>query len=500
MNKSMKNALLIGLLMANLGGLGGQNVPAKTTYPPIKTVTPRGSILKGIQIPPLKFNKPSIQESRLDRGVRMWKVEDSSLPMVSVEFFFDGGLNAESLESAGVLSAMLSLMENGGAGKLTSDETARKLALLGAKISFDVAYEHWSIRLTVLKSHFDESFKIFSDILLNPEMPEQRLKIIQSKMMSDVKRRNNRPPSVANRKMIELLYGGFRRGYSLQPSDIKKINTKQLKTELQRRLQKSKIIVTASGDIKGMYLDTYVKRLLAGFPKPQGDTELKKEKLSFKTLNKLSHKSKGKILLVEFPQAVQASILTAGYLPRHNHPDFYALQVGNYILGGGSFNSRLMKEIRVKRGLAYYAYSYNAFFGQEGRFAASTATRAPKTDQTLKLLLSTVQNLKRGVSTAELGLARSAILNSLIFEFENPAAYLKSEVRYFWHKMPRGYPSTLPASIRKVNSRQVTKVTRRYLNSDQLFIIVVGPAGLKKSLEKIRPVILINPETDMKGY
>ncbi|MDH5656360.1 MAG: insulinase family protein, partial [Spirochaetia bacterium] len=187
-------------------------------------------------------------------------------------------------------------------------------------------------------------------------------------------------------------------------------------------------------------------------------------------------------------------IFTGTYVPPHNSPDFYALQAGNYILGGGSFNSRLMREIRTIRGLAYYAYSRNIFQKKTGYFASGAGTRIDKVSESLSLMLEIIGGMKAPVKEQELDLARESIINSLVFQFDNPEDILDNEIRFINHGMPENYLKMFPEKINALSREQISKAFQKHIKTDSMHIAVAGPASLKAELETIRPVIVIKPE------
>ena len=450
------------------------------------------NILSGIQIPELEIRQPPMEEKRLPSGALLLSAQDDSLPFLTLELSFVGGENTESPENAGTLRALANLLEIGGAGELDGDQVAEALARLGAKLSISSDYEYWSVTLTFLRQDFWAATSLLSDILLKPRLPDDRLDVVKNSLLTGIRQRNDRPDRAGRRKMGEILYPGLRRGTSLQESDVTKLTVENLRTDLERRLRAENLMVAVSGDIAGLDIEGFLGNLTVGFPE---NTASETEDIRYETLASAPQKFAGKIVLVKFPQAVQASIAMALHLPAHNHPDFYALQVGNYILGGGSFNSRMMSEIRAKRGLAYSAYSYNTFRSVFGRFNAGSGTRLAHAPETVRLMLDMVgQMRKEEVSEKELGLAREAILNSLVFSYEDPAAFLNSEIRFRRHRMPENYLNIFPEKIRAITREEIRNAFRKYVDPQKLVIVVSGPESLVPELEKIRPVTVIDPE------
>src|SRR5690606_11118517 len=220
----------------------------------------------------------------------------------------------------------------------------------------------------VLRPDLPQALKLLEDLLLKPKLGAAELEVIKARMRSSLERRNDRPSPIAQRKLLELLYPGSRRGHALQKADVERISRDAIRQELDRRLRAANITVALSGDFQAARKPTLrrLESILKRMPNPEKspEREVIERRGPFE-----DHAAAGRILLVKYP-AVQAVVVVGGYLPAHNDESFYSLQVMNHILGGGSFNSRLMREIRVKRGLAYYAYSGTSFFSRDGRFSA----------------------------------------------------------------------------------------------------------------------------------
>ena len=464
----------------------------------------RDTILDGLTLEPIAFNPPPVAETELTGGAHLFTAADDTLPYVTLSFYFLGGTQAESLHpentsdagGPGSLQAALELMETGGAGARSGEEVAELLAGLGAKLEFQSEYEFWSAKLTILKKDFPKGLELLEDTLLRPRLPAERLQIIQHGMLAALDRRNDDPASIAARKMNEVLFAGYRRGYSLQPEDERALSVPAIRGELNRRLRPGGLFVGASGDVAGLNLETRLNRLIEQFPSVNRTVPIERETISETSdpafLKRIAS-LRGRILLVDKP-AAQSVINIAGFLPARNHPDMYALQTGNYILGGGSFNSRLTREIRVRRGLAYYAYSYNDFDTTIGRFVAGSGTRSFLAHKTLQLMLETIGGMQTNVATTDLSLARDAILNSLAFQFDSPEDAVFQAFRNRMQKMPENYLQNFPPKIRALGAGDLSAVARKYLRPEDLFIVVAGPADLKSKLEEVRPVIVIAPE------
>ncbi|MCR9144216.1 MAG: insulinase family protein [bacterium] len=468
----------------------------------------RSNILEGLSLDPIRFQPPAVTREDLSGGARLFTAADDSLPYVNLSFYFVGGTQAESLSAGagspaiggpGSLEAALKLLETGGGGDRSGDELAATLAAMGAKLSFKSEYEFWSVTLTVLKKDFAVGLGLMEDVLLRPRLPQDRLQIIQNGMLAGIKRRNDDPARIAARKMNEALFAGSRRGYSLQTRDVNALNITALRADINRRLRPGGLYVAAAGDIADLNLKDRLNRLIDQFPSAKETRTISREapNASAPLADQIRAKLRGRILLVNKP-AAQAVIQIAGFLPARSSGDMYALQTGNYILGGGSFNSRLTREIRVRRGLAYYAYSYNDFDATIGRFVAGSGTRTFLAHKTLQLMLDTIKGMQTPVPATDLALAQDAILNSLAFQFDSPEDAAYHVFRNRLHGMPENYLANFPGRVRALSPADLSAVARKYLKTEDLLIVVAGPAALKEKLEAIRPVIVVEPEGQLR--
>ncbi|MBX7058151.1 MAG: insulinase family protein [Leptospirales bacterium] len=457
----------------------------------------RQGLLDGLQFPPMQFQAPQIERRNLAGGQVQWlAAPDSSLPFFTLSFNFSGGLDRERIGEAGLLQSTLQMLDQGGAGDLDGAARSALLGRLGGSIGFDAGYSSWSVSIRFLKKDYAEAMRLLREALLNPRFPEEELPVIQRGLLSAIERRNDRPESVAARRMNELLYPGLRRGYSLQAANVQSLSVAAMRAELRRRLSRQSMVIASAGDWSGLPLAADLESLLQKLPTANelpppeagGMSELLRRRPA-------ADPYRNRILLVDTP-AAQAVIALGAYLPQHASPQFYALQTGNYILGGGSFNSRLMREIRVQRGLAYYAYSYNDFGARDGEFNAGSATRNSQAADTLRLMLQMIPELSRGVSQSELKLAQDSILNGFAFQFSTPEETVSNELRFLRDGLPPNYLQQFPAQIRAVRSEQIAE-SAQLLQAENLFVVVAGPAALKAELEKIRPVVVVQPETPL---
>lgn len=469
----------------------------------------KGGVLDGVKIHPLDWKSPGIRTVAIDPSATLYVLKDETLPLVNLRLIFEGGSSSEGKQH-GIKSALAQAMKLGGAAGRSGETIADELAGLGASLDIGSTEESFIISLSCLKGDFPAAMRILEDVLLRPDFRPEVLSVIQASMKTGVQRRNDRPESIAQRKLREVMLLPDLRGHSMTLEDIEHINLDAVRESHRELFARRTLHIALDGDIDSLTAPdaTIPAGAMAPAPGPAGRPAYEDMLLSLVQkmpavtspyrvfeAEKPAHgltALRGKILLVN-KDVSQAVVSVGTFLPQHNAEDFYGLQAGNYILGGGSFVSRLMQEVRAKRGLAYYSYSRNDFEARFGRFVASSGTRADRTAETLRVMLEVMEGMNH-IPPDELKLAVDSIVNSLVFEYDNPGRVLGSEIRFRMHRMPTNYLEHFQQRLGQVRTTEVSDVFARNVHSKDLWIVVVGPSSLKQDLEKLRPVVVVEPE------
>lgn len=446
-----------------------------------------GNILEGMKTKPLSYQAPKIKTTQIDSNATLYSLTDDTLPLVNLRLVFEGG-SASEAENFGAYSALASYLKLGGAGNRSGEQIADALASIGASIDIGASDDSFVVSLSVLNSDFDAAFSILEDVLLKPKFDVAILPVIQSSMKTGIQRRNDRPESIAQRKLREVMFLPDRRGHSLQISDIDKLSIDIIKQVYANIFSRRNLHIALDGNLTGLNAETKIVTLINSMPKVTKAYSVYENEMSPTGIESL----RGKILLVK-KDVSQAVVTLSTFIPAHNDQSFYTLQAGNYILGGGSFVSRLMQEVRAKRGLAYYSSSRNDFDARYGRFIAGSGSRVDATAETLKVMIDVIKSMDH-ISNDELKLASDSIINSLVFQYDNPSRLLAQEIRFKIHKMPSNYLDEFQSNMNQVTTADVKRSFAKYIDTSKMWIVIVGPESLKSELEKFRPVVVIDPE------
>jgi len=192
----------------------------------------------------------------------------------------------------------------------------------------------------------------------------------------------------------------------------------------------------------------------------------------------------------------QATVVLGHLGVRFNNPDLYALRVMNHILGGSGLNSRLMREIRSDRGLAYtVGSSLGAGVRDLGTFRVAGGTKPQTATEMISLMIKNLRDIQKDVKPEEVEAAKEAIINSFLFTYTSKSAIVAQQIFLEFHDLPRDYMRTYPGKIARVTREDVLRVAKQYLHPDHLIILVVGDEKkFDRSLSQFGTARTIRPD------
>ena len=285
-------------------------------------------------------------------------------------------------------------------------------------------------------------------------------------MLEALRRKNDDPDSISSRLLSEAVFPGHPFGRTAQRSAVEKFTRADLLQLHQSYFRPDNIWLAASGDFDGGELLVLLQEHFADWT-AAGTPVL--------SLPELPQSPSGRVLIAD-KKIPQTSIMMGHVGINKDNPDYFALRVANYILGGGGFNSRMMREVRSNRGLAYSVYS--TF--QQGRrlpelFVASSETKTASTLEVVALMRQLMQQMiNEPVSENELQLAKQSIINSFVFAFTDSHSVVSRKLRLDFYDYPAGYLETYQDNVAAVTVADVQRVSAAYLKPDMLQIVLVG--------------------------
>ncbi|TGK87019.1 insulinase family protein [Leptospira noumeaensis] len=445
-----------------------------------------GEFVRDLQFKPLVFEVPEITSINHPSGVEIFSYKNSEFPIVYADLYVYHGKKHLGKRSVEVSKLLEDSWELSGSKTFPKEKFLETLEFYGASFSVSIDYEKTVFSFAYLKSTEKDVLPVIQSFFDHPNLDESLVITTKGKLTDEIKRRNDNPTALGSRKAKESLFRGTIAGTSMQISSLESLKLSDL-TEFQSEILKEpkrRFLVTGDYELKSF--DSFFSKLGSGSEK------LESEVITPSILSE-NVKKEGKNIRLVVKDVNQTFISMIGVLPEHNHPDFYAIQVLNYIIGAGGFNSYYMREIRNNRGLAYSAGSNTDFQENYGTIQFYAMTKTESAKEVLSLMRELIQpKLIDSLTEEELVRAKNAIINQFVFQFEDDKRTLASEVRRRDHKMPEGYLQNFRKEIDRLTLADLKRVGKLYFQSDKLIVTIVGPKVLESSFQG--SVKLVNPE------
>jgi zinc protease len=414
-----------------------------------------------------------IQHWQAKSGTKVLFVENHDLPMLDVAVWFDAGSRRDVPDKAGRASLVSHLMQMGAAG-LSEEDIAKRLADIGAQIgaAFDRDRSGYSLRTLSSAREREGGLAILSAVLQHPDFSEAVLQREKQRLIASLKEDETKPDQIAEKAFYKAVYGEH--PYALPESGelgtVAALKREDLIDFYKGHYLASRAVVVLIGDVKRAEAETIAERLTAALP-DEAARAVSDEKIPA---------PQGQVIRVPHP-ATQAHILMGAPGMQRIDPDYFPLLVGNYVLGGGGFDSRILDEIRQKRGLAYSAYSYFIPYKQPGPFQIGVQTKKGDADAALKVLHETLDRfVKDGPTEAELKQAKNNIVLGFPLRIDSNRKILDFLGVIGFYDLPLSYLEDYPKAVAKVTVADVRDAFRRRVQPDSLITVIVGGPESKK--------------------
>ena len=411
-----------------------------------------------------------IQHWQTTSGARVLFVETHDLPMLDLAVDFPGGTGRDAPDKSGAAALTLSLMRSGAAA-LGEDEISERLANIGADMSgrLDMDRSGYGLRTLSSPRERDEAIGLLAAVLQKPTFPQQIFEREQQRTLAGLKEAETRPEVLADREFRHLLYGGHpysQRG-SGEVETVAKLRREDLVEFYRRHFTAGDAVVSMIGDLTRSEAGAIAEQLTAGLNRRSQPLPPLAPIAELKTANtsRISH------------PATQAHILIGQPGIKRLDPDYFPLFLGNYVLGGGGFSSRLNEEIRQKRGYAYSTYSYFNPLSQAGPFQIAVQTRKDQAEDALKVAQETLARfVAEGPTQQELDAAKQNIIGGFPLRIDSNKKIQDYLSIIGFYRLPLTYLDDFPIQIEKVTLEQIKEAWRRRIRPERMATVVVAGA------------------------
>jgi zinc protease len=413
-----------------------------------------------------------IQKWQQPSGAQVWLVESPSLPMVDVQVDFDAGSRRDPADKAGLASVSAQMAGKGvlardGQPALDENQLGEAWADLGASFGGDAGLDRMSFNLRSLTypDLLGKAVQLAARELGEPAFPENVWVRDRQRMIAAIREANTRPGTIASRAFSQAVYGGHPYGYEATEESLNRITLDDMRA-FYRLVQPCRAKVSIVGAVNRAQADQIVTTLLSRLP--GGNCE------PLPAVAEVPPLAAPVERMIPFASA-QAHVLIGqpGY-PRSD-PDYFPLLVGNYVLGGGGFVSRLSQDVRQKRGLSYSVYSYFMPGMHAGAFQLGLQTRPDQAAQAVQVSRDVVrQFVAQGPTDAELKAAKDFLVGGFALRIDSNRKLLDNLANIAWYGLPLDYLDTWTKQVERVTAAEVRAAMARKLQPERMVTVVVG--------------------------
>ena len=420
--------------------------------------------IKIAKLPPFHPQEP--KRIQLPNGMVVFLQEDHEIPLISGLARIRGGSREEPAAKAGLADIYSEVWRTGGTKSQTGDQMDDYLEARAAKVETAATVDSTTLGLSCLKQDFDDVFKVFLDLLQNPEFRPDKLELAQKGAFDAISRRNDDINEIVGRESAKLGYG-INSPYARVPeyATIMAITRQDLLAWHQAYVHPNNIILGFSGDFDSAAMEAKVREAFGTWPKGadfhEPDLPINPAKPGYYLINKTD--------------VNQSAIRMVDLGITRKNPDYYAVEVFNEAFGGG-FSSRLFSNIRSRLGLAYsVGGGIGTAFDHSGLTRIGMGTKSESTVESIQALYAQLDELNpKPISEEEIKRAKDAILNSFIFNLDTPEKILRERMAYEFYGYPPDFLEQYRAGIEKVTREQVNQVPAKYIHKEKISVLVVG--------------------------
>lgn len=417
-----------------------------------------------------------IQHWRQASGSQVYLVESHGIPMLDVQIDFDAGARRDPALQAGLAGAMAAMSDKGlvaspAGPALDENQLSEAWADLGAAFGASAGSDRlsFSMRSLTYPDLLPKAVALAARQLGEPAFPAAVWQRERERLGAALREANTRPATLAARAFSAAVYGSHPYGFEMTEATLARISVADMRSLHAQAIAPCRARVSIVGDVTRAQADALVTALLARLPQT-----------SASACAGLASVAEVAPLAAPLTQAIafesaQAHVLIGQPGYKRSDPDFFALTVGNYTLGGGGFVSRLTSEVREKRGLTYSVYSYFSPGLHAGAFTIGLQTRPDQAAQAVQVAREVLAKfVAEGPTEAELKAAKDNLIGGFALRIDSNAKLLDNIANIAWNNLPLNYLDTWTAQVEKITAADIKAAFGRKLQPERMVTVVLG--------------------------
>lgn len=484
----MKRLIVITVTISMVFAIGYIHAQEKTS--------PGSKIIAGLEYPQLKWDVPEvgreITRTVLENGMILYLMEDHELPLISARALIRAGSIYDSKEDMAIASITGSVMRTGGTRSFTADSLNALLEFIAGSVESGIGTESGSVSMSVMSRDLDTGLKIFYEVLRYPAFDTAKISLQKSQIKESIRRRNDRPGSIISREFAHLIYGDHPYGRILEWENVKDTGREDLLAYHEKYFHPNNIMIAFAGDFKTKELVRKIKKLFGEWPRAEID---------FPPIPDVDYSFKPGVFVIN-KEISQANVRVGHLGVKRDNADKYAVALMNFILGGGSFSSRLTIKVRSDEGLAYSVRSRFPTDSRDlGLFYAYSQTKTTTAHRVLEIYLEEFEKIRQELpSEAELETARDSYINNFVFQFDSPGEVVNRLMSLEFDDYPPDYYQEYLNNIRAVTLDDIKRVADKYLKPESMSVMVLADTsavvGSLSDFGDVTYLELKEPKTD----
>lgn len=405
-------------------------------------------------------------------GIEAWLVREQATPLVALNYAFHGGSSQDTPEKSGTANLVADMLDE-GAGDLDSKAYHERLEQRAIEMSFRVGRDYFFGSVRTLNEHRDEAFDLLRLALTKPRFDADALERVRGQELATLRRETTNPNDLASRAWWSAAFPDHPYGRETKGSldTVPRVTADDLRDYVKRAFARNELTISIVGDVDAKSAGELIDRAFGGLP----------AKNDLKPVPDATPRGLGRRIVInlDVPQAV---VTFGGTGIERNDPDFMAAYIVNHILGGGSFSSRLYREVREKRGLAYGVSDSLVWFKRAAVVLGGTATRADRTADALEIIEKETKRMaEEGPTAEELAAAKSFLKGSYALSLDTSGKIAAQLTQIQLDKLGIDYIDRRAAMIDAVTIEDAKRVAKRLYGGGMLVTVAGRPKGLTSS-------------------
>ena len=421
-----------------------------------------------MKFPPLgEIKAPQAERHVLDNGMVVYLMEDHEFPLVDFRAMVRVGSMYEPEALRGLADITGTVLRTGGTADLPGDELDVHLESMGAFIETNIGDTDGSVGASFLSENADEGLRLMANLIQNPAFPDGKIDLAKVDARTGIASRNDEPIPIAMREFRKLMYGEHSPyGWHTEYETIEAITRDDLVAFHQRFFRPDQMIFAASGDIDPGQLLAQIKEAFGNWPR--GTAPLPPDP-------PIPDQGPQGVYYAEKDGVTQSTVLFGLRGTVASDPDYAALQLINQILGSG-FSSRLVNEIRTRRGLAYAVGSGpGTGLHHPGTWVCYLLVQGDSTLVATEAMRTEVERIvTEPISKEEIRAAKDILLNDLVFELSSKRSVLRRKMRYEFYGYPQDFLESYQRRIRDLDADDLLAAAQRHIHPADMATFVVG--------------------------